>query len=152
MKNKAVYFMVIALFSVAPLLGQRGTGQGQGRGQGDGQGRPQMTQENVEQRVGRLAATLELNAEQKKTILDYELEQFKKNQVERQRIQGDRDQMRDYMMKQREERDKKYKEVLTEEQWTKYMEDREQRRQNNQDRQRPEGGDRERPPRGRDRG
>ena len=145
MKNKATFCMVFALFSVIPLFGQRGTGQVPGRVQG----RPGMSEENVKTRVDRLAENLEMNEEQHKEILDYELEQFKQNQVERQRLMGDREAMRDYMMKQREERDEKYKEVLTDEQWNKYQDVREQRRRDNQNRQRPGNDARNRQPRGR---
>ena len=65
---------------------------------------------------------------------------------------GDREAMRSYMQEQREARDKKYEEVLTEEQLKKYQEQREQRRQEFQDRQRPQNdGNGERAPRGRGR-
>lgn len=150
MKNKFAIVFIFALFLALPMFGQRGTGQG--RPQGNRQQPRQMTEENVKERVNRLADNLKMNEEQKKKILDYELELYKKNQVERQRMMGDREAMRAYMMKQREERDAKYKEVLTKEQWEKFQEDREQRRQDFQNRQRDEGGDGERPTRGRGRG
>lgn len=148
--------MVFALISITPAFAQggrgggQGQGQGQGRGQGGGQYRQQMTEENVKQRVDRLAQSLEMTEDQKSKVMDYELEAFKTNQVERQRLMGDREAMRSYMQKQREERDKKYKEVLTEEQYNKYLEQREQRRQENPNRQRPsDNGDGQRAPRGR---
>ena len=142
------------IMAVSPLFGQAPGGQGRGQGQGQGQGR-QMTEEDVKQRVERLSETLEMNEEQKSKIMKYELDSFKKREVERQKYQGDRDAMREQMRKMREERDKVYKETLTEEQMKKYTELQEQRRQQMQNRQprnpgEPPEGDR--PPRGRGRG
>ena len=152
MRNKFAILIIIASFLAMPMFGQRGTGQG--RPQGNRPQPRQMTEENVKERVNRLASNLEMNEDQKKKIMDYELELYKKNQVERQRMMGDRESMRAYMMKQREEREKKYKEVLTKEQWEKYQEFREQRRRDFKNRQRDDGGDgdRDRSSRGRGRG
>ncbi len=147
MKNKFAIGVIIASFIALPVFSQPGSGQR--GGQGNGQPRQQMSEENVKARINRLAKDLEMNETQKKEILDYELVLFKKNQAERQRLMGNREAMREYMMKQREERDEKYKKVLTEEQWKKYEELREQRRQDVRSRQRNDGDEGERPPRGR---
>ena len=104
MRNKFAILIIIASFLAMPMFGQRGTGQG--RPQGNRPQPRQMTEENVKERVNRLASNLEMNEDQKKKIMDYELELYKKNQVERQRMMGDRESMRAYMMKQREEREK----------------------------------------------
>lgn len=152
MKTRNIIALVFTLVSITPAFAQggRGGGQGQGRGQGGGEYRQQMTEDNVRQRVDRLAQSLEMKEDQKTKIMDYELKAFKTNQVERQRLMGDREAMRSYMQKQRDEREKKYKEVLTEEQYKKYLEQREQRRQENPNRQRPsDNGDGQRAPRGR---
>lgn len=97
-----------------------------------------------------------MNAEQEKKILDFELEMFKKNQVERQRIQGDREAMRAFMQEQRKQRDQKYKEVLTEEQFKQYQANQQERmEQMRQRRDRAPGdrpGDGDRSERGRGRG
>ena len=141
---------IMLIMSVSPLFGQPPGGQGQCQGQ-----RRQMTEDDVKQRVERLSETLELNEEQQSKIMKYELDAYKKREVERQKYQGDREAMRAAMMKYREERDKVYKETLTEEQMTKYKELEEQRRQEMQNRQPrnpdgQQGGDR--PQRGRGRG
>ena len=154
MRTRTVFVIIVSLLTVLPMFGQGGRGQGQGQrgpGQGEGQ-RPQMTEENVKQRVTRTAEALELNEDQKKKIMDYEVQAFRAGQAERQRLRGDREAMRSYMQEQREQRDKKYKEVLSEEQYKKYAEQREKRREEMQNRQRPqEGGGGERPARGRGR-
>lgn len=131
MKFRTLIVCLVSMMIVSPLFGQGG------RGQGGGQYRQQMTEENVKQRVENIAQFLAMDAEQEKQILDYELETFEKNKIERERLRGDREGMRSYMQKQREERDEKYKEVLSEEQYKQYVEQREQRRQNSQGGQRP---------------
>jgi hypothetical protein len=88
-----------------------------------------MTEDDVKERVKRQSQTLELTSEQEKTITDFELEQYKKNQVERQKNQGDWEKMREHMQGQRELRDKKYEEVLTPVQFEKYKKQQEERRQ-----------------------
>lgn len=147
--------LFVALLSILSLstLAQGGQGQrpggGQGRGMGPGQGRV-ITEEMVTQRVDRLAKDLELSEEQKNELNTYEIEMFKKNQVERQKLIGDREAMRAYMLEQRKERDAKYKEIFTEEQYLKLKEIQNQRRS-----QRPgtgpEGSSSDRPARGRGR-
>lgn len=145
--------LVVMLISL-PVFSQGGPPPG-GR-PGGGQGR-QFTEEDVKNRVKRLSQDLNMTEEQEKQLTDFEVEQYKKNQVERQKMQGDWEKMREYMRSQREVRDTKYKEVLDEDQYKKYQELQEQRRQEWQNRrqqnqQRPGGRDGDRPARGRGRG
>ena len=133
---KIASLMMLLGFFAIPLFAQPGGGQGQGRGQGGGQGqdqRRQMTEQDVKDRVARLSESLECSDEQETEILEFDLEQYKTAQVERQKLSGDREAMRAYMMKQRDVRDKKYAEILTKEQLKKYnelMEERRNQRQN----------------------
>lgn len=114
----------------------------QNPGGGDRQGGPgprgqgfRMTEEDVKQRVDHLAVTLDLSKEQHKQLLDYELEFNTKMQVEFEKFRNqsgpppDREEMRSRMEKVREERDAKYREVLTDAQMAKYREIQEQRRE-----------------------
>lgn len=109
-------------------------------------GRRQMTEEDVKERVQRTADSLDLTDAQQKKILAFELEYFKENQKRFENFDfetGDREAMRAEMMKQREEREKKYAEVLTQEQMDKYIEMRDRRQQQmRQRRQDDSGGDR----------
>jgi hypothetical protein len=92
-----------------------------------------MTEEDIKERVDRTADSLEMTAQQKEKILAIELEYFKKNQERFEDFDpqtGDREEMRAYMMQQREDRMEKYAEVLTEEQMAKYQEMVDRRRQN----------------------
>ncbi len=134
----ALLMMFLAFFAI-PLFAQSGQGQGRGQGGGQGQGqRRQMTEQDVKDRVVRLSESLECSDVQEKKILDFELGQYKTAQVERQKLSGDRDAMRAYMMKQRDVRDKKYAEILTKDQLKKYNELMEERR--NQRQRQSEGG------------
>jgi hypothetical protein len=109
-------------------------------------GRRQMTEDDVKERVQRTADSLDLTDAQQKKVLAFELAYFKENQKMFENFDfetGDREAMRAHMMKQREERDKKYAEVLTQKQMDKYIEMRDRRQE--QMRQRREddpGGDR----------
>ncbi len=135
-----------------PDAGQRPAG---GQQPGGGMGR-QFTEEDVKQRVKRQSEALSMNEDQEKKILDFELEMYRKNQVERQRLRDDREGMRAYMRQQRDLRDKKYEEVLTEEQFKMYRENQEERRERMEQRRNRAPGDRpdgtDRPARGRGRG
>ena len=128
MKNldylKAAALWAILLSVSIPVFSQPGGGQGRGR---------QFTEEDVKQRVSNMADSLDMTAEQEEKILDIELEYWKKNQEMRENFDpetGDREAMREYMMKQREERNAKYAEILTAEQMEKYQEMADRRRQN----------------------
>jgi len=105
-----------------------------------------MSEEDVKERVEMTADSLDLTAEQEKKVLEFELAFYKERQKMFEnfdRETGDREAMRDKMMKQRDERNEKYAEVLTEEQLEKFKQMQDRRRQ--QMRQRREdgsGGDR----------
>jgi len=113
---------------------------------GGGRGGRQMSEEDVKERVERTADSLNLTADQEKKVLEFELELFKERQKMFEDFDpetGDREAMREYMMKQRDERDEKYAEVLTDEQLDKYLEMRDRRQQQmRQRREENSGGDR----------
>ena len=135
--------MFFALFSI-PSFAQPGSGQGQGRGR-------QMTEENVIERVQRTADSLDLTDAQEKKVLEFEMEFFRKNQEVRENFDfetGDREAMREFMMKQREEREAKYAEVLTEEQLKKYQQMMDRRQEQMRQRMEEDSGEQ----RGRGRG
>ena len=139
---KTATLLVLLVTCSIPTFAQPGGGQG---------GRRQMTEEDVKERVQRTADSLNLTDQQEKKVLEFELEFFKKNQKMRENFDfetGDREAMRAYMMKQREERDEKYAEVLTEEQLEKYHEILDRRRQNMRRRMEEDSGEQ----RGRGRG
>ena len=149
---KSIALLAMMALITLPAIGQGGPPPG---GPG-GRGGRQFTEEDVKNRVKRQSQTLGMNEEQEKKIMDFELEQYKKNQVEFQKNQGDWEKRREYMTQQREVRDQKYKEVLTEDQYKQYKQNQEERRQRMQENrppgQRPEGaGTGDRPDRGRGR-
>jgi|GEM_PF-2026327 len=170
--KKAVVFRTFAFLAVMalfayPTFAQGGNRPGGGQrpdgGQRPGSGqRPeggmgrQFSEDDVKQRVKRQSELLGMDQEQEKKIMDFELEMYKKNQVERQKHQGDWEAMRTYMQGQRELRDKKYEEVLTEEQFKQYKKNQEDRRERMQRQRDGAPGDRpgtgDRPERGRGRG
>lgn len=155
MKNKInrkkLSFLAFLMIIALPMFAQPpGGGPWGGR---------QFTEDDVKERVKRQSQALEMNAEQEKKITDFEVEQYKKNQVEMQKFQGDREKMREHMQGQRELRDKKYEEVLTPVQFEKYKKQQEERRQEMQQRREQnqgapaqENGGGDRPDRGRGRG
>ena len=158
--KKQVNLKLAALALLMVALTMQVSGQRPGGGPGGGRGF-QMTEEDIKERVDNLQESLQLTQDQHKKLMYYELESYNKMQIERQKMmnnqggQFDREAMRATMMKSREEREKKYEEVLTREQMKKFTEIQEQRR--NQMRQQyqqnnPEGdGDGDRPARGRGR-
>jgi hypothetical protein len=134
--------------------------------QGPGGGRGfQMTEDDIKERVNTTAQTLKLSEEQHKKVLSIEMESYNKMQIEFQKMRnaggppadGDREAMRERMMKMRDDRNTKYEEVLSKDQFVKFTEIQEQRRnemrqqrqQNNPD---GEAQPAERPERGRGRG
>ena len=149
-KNRLLNLVVMLMvFSSIPLFGQ----PGQGAGRGPGMGGRQMSEEDVKERVNTLSETLKLSDGQTTELTKYEIDAYKKGQIERQKFDGDRDAMRAYFMESREARDKKYEDVLTKEQmdeFTKLQEERRQQRRQQGDQQRT-GQDGERPDRGRGR-
>lgn len=162
----AILIMLLAIFMLpANAQNRQGQGQGQGQGQMQRQGPGQRqgqgfrgTEEDVKTRMSTLAEQLELSDEQSKTLLDFELVEFKKNQARREQMAADREAgtmdreaMRANMTKARELRDKKYKEVMTEEQYAKYTKMREERMQQRRNNQGTPGQQGQRPSRGRGR-
>lgn len=145
--------LLIALFAVN--LSAQGPG-GPGRGF-------QMSEEDIKERAETTATTLGLNEDQHKKILAIDMDFYNKMQIQRQKMmsaggspsEADRTAMRENMMKMRDDRNAQYKEVLTSEQYEKFLEIQEQRRnemrqQRQQNPQDEEEG--ERPARGRGRG
>jgi hypothetical protein len=115
--------MLFALV-VAPAFAQPGQGQGQGQ-------RRQMSEDDVKQRVERLADTLKLSEQQEKEVLDVELKFYKDIQKERANFNpetGDREAMRAKMMEMRKEVDTQYKKILDADQYAKYSKMMEERR------------------------
>ncbi|MCJ7715277.1 MAG: hypothetical protein MUO54_01985 [Anaerolineales bacterium] len=132
--------------------------------QGPGGGRGfQMTEDDIKENAKNTAESLKLSDEQAKKVLSIDMEFYNKMSIERQKMMnaggppadGDREAMRERMMKMRDDRNTKYEEVLTPDQYVKFTETQEQRRnemrqqyqQNN-----PDGQSEEKPERGRGRG
>ncbi len=142
---KTATLLVLLVICSLPTIAQP-PGGGQGR-------RRQMTEEEVKEGVRRTADSLDLTAEQEKKVLAFEMDFYKERQKMFENFDpetGDREAMRAKMMKQRDERNDKYAEVLTEEQLEKFQEMQDRRRQNmRQRREENPGGD---PGRGRGRG
>ncbi len=140
----------LAMTFTVQLSAQQPGGQNRPPGQGRGQ---QMTEEDIEKRVDNMAETLEMTDEQHEKVLKFEMEFYTRMQVEREKHMDDRETMRAAMMEIRDERDKKYEEVLSPEQMTKLKEIQDQRREQmrQQRDQRPGGEGDERPARGRGR-
>lgn len=149
--------LALALIFSLDSLAQGGPGGGPGRGFN-------MTEDDVKERVANTAETLGLSEDQHKKVEKIELDFYNRMQVERQKRMnaggqpspGEREAMREEMSRMRDERDAKYKEILNDEQYTKWKELQEQRRSEMQQQRRNnpdgegEGGDR--PARGRGRG
>jgi len=117
----------------------------------------QMTEEDIKERVESTSKSLELTDKQHEQVLKYELDFYNKMQIERQKMQNsggqfDREEMRSTMMKIRDERNAKYEEILSPDQYKKFTEIQEQRRSEMRQ-QRESGGEApaERPTRGRGR-
>ena len=135
----SVLMILLSLFMM-PLLAQP-PGGGQGRGQGPGRG--QMTEEDIKERIDNLAETLECTDQQKEKLLEYEIAWNRKMQTERAKIQSsgnfDREAFRARMQEQRELRDEKYKEILTDAQMIRYNKLREERMQQRQSQREGQG-------------
>ncbi len=165
---KTAALLVILAISAVPVFAQPGQGQGggQGRGQGGGQGGGQsqgrggrqMSEEDIKKNVDVLADTLQLTEKQTKQILDVDMEFYNTFQKERANFDpetGDRDAMRARMTELRIEREGKYKEVLTKDQYEKFTKISEARRSQARQRYEEQGGqgsDGEQRSRGRGRG
>ncbi|TFH28357.1 MAG: hypothetical protein E4H10_00685 [Bacteroidia bacterium] len=132
--------------------------------QGPGGGRGfQMTEDDIKENAKNTAESLKLSDEQAKKVLAIDMEFYNKMQIERQKMMNaggppadaDREAMRAKMMQMRDDRNAKYQEVLTPDQYKQFTETQEQRR--NEMRQQyqqsnPDGQSEERPERGRGRG
>ncbi|MCK4853548.1 MAG: hypothetical protein KAT31_04790 [Bacteroidales bacterium] len=131
---KTATLLVLLVICSIPTFAQPDSGQG---------GRRQMTEEDVKERVKRTADSLDLTDAQEKKVLEFELEFFKKNQKVRENFDfetGDREAMREFMMKQREERNEKYAEVLTEKQLDKFLQMQDRRQQQMRQRREEDSG------------
>jgi Spy/CpxP family protein refolding chaperone len=131
---KTATLLVLLVTCSIPTFAQPGSGQG---------GRRQMTEEDVKERVKRTADSLDLTDAQEKKVLEFELDFFKKNQKVRENFDfetGDREAMREFMMKQREERNEKYAEVLTDEQLEKFLQMQDRRQQQMRQRMEEDSG------------
>jgi hypothetical protein len=157
--NIKVNLKLMGLVIMASLLAMNISAQGPG-----GQGRGQMTEDDIKERAERTAENLGLNDDQHKKILAIDMDFYNKMQIERQKMRNaggpppDREEMRSKMMKMRDDRNEQYEEVLTPDQYKKFIEMQEQRqdemRQQRQQQQQsnPEGGESEKSERGRGRG
>jgi Spy/CpxP family protein refolding chaperone len=142
------FLSVAILFSLFTL---NISAQGPGRGQ-------QMTEEDIKERSGNTAETLGLDKDQHKKIEAVDMDFYNKMQIERQKMRNaggpppDREAMREKMRKMMDERNAQYEEILTPDQYKKFIEIQEQRRNEmRQQRQQsnPEGDNAERSERGR---
>ena len=156
--KRVVNFKTIGLALLVSLFALNISAQGPGRGF-------QMTEEDIKENVDNAAKTLKLNDEQHKKVLAVEMDFYNKMQIEFQKMRnaggppadGDREAMRERMMKMRDDRNTKYEEVLTKDQFVKFTEIQEQRRnemRQQREQNNPDGQDQpaERPERGRGRG
>jgi len=154
---KAFGLMALMLLFAIQLSAQEGQ-RGQHPGGGPGRGF-ERTEEDIKKQADDLSKNLGLSQDQHKQVVDYEMEFNTKMQVEREKMRNnsgdfDREAMRARMIEVRDERDKKYGEILTKEQMEKFTVQQEQRRsemrrqyqENN-----PEAGGGDRPARGRGR-
>ena len=157
MKNY-VNLRIMGLTLLISLFAFNISAQGPGGGRGF-----QMTEEDIKEQSENTAKTLGLTAEQAKKTLATDMDFYNKMQIERQKMmssggppaEGDRQAMREKMMKMRDDRNAEYEKVLTSEQYKKFIEIQEQRRnemQQQRQQSNPDGEGEERPERGRGRG
>jgi len=111
----ALFALFVLFLSASPVWAQQGPGPG---------GRRMM---NADQRLAQLTTDLDLTDEQVEQLKPIIEKQTKKQQELFESADADRAQMRAEMTKLRDETDKAYAEVLSEEQMVKYMELRMQR-------------------------
>lgn len=120
----SILFAMLALFSTT--FAQQG--QFGGRGGGD-------PYERADRQTERMKTELGLNEEQTAKVSEINIAAAEKMMEARQNADGDRESMRESMMAIRQETTASLKEVLTEEQWTKFETLRQQARQGRQGRQ-----------------
>lgn len=148
---------MMGLTLLISLFGLNISAQGPGGGRGF-----QMTEEDIKEQSGNTAKTLGLTDEQAKKTLAADMDFYNKMQIERQKMSsaggppadGDRQAMRDKMMKMRDDRNAEYEKVLTPEQYKKFIEIQEQRRNEMREQRQesnPEGEGGEKSERGRGR-
>jgi Spy/CpxP family protein refolding chaperone len=129
--------------------------------QGPGGGR-QMTEEDIKERSENTAKTLGLNKDQHKKIEAVDMDFYNKMQIERQKMrsaggppaEGDRQAMREKMGKMMDDRNAQYEEILTPDQYKKFIEIQEQRRNEMREQRQqsnPDSGGSEKSERGRGR-
>ena len=119
--------LLISLFALN-ISAQRPGGPGRGF---------QMTEEDIKERVDNTAKSLELSEEQHKKVLAVEMDFYNKMQIEFQKMrnnggqasESDRGAMREKMGKMRDDRNTAYEEVLSPEQYKKFIASEEQRRE-----------------------
>lgn len=135
--------------AVMTLSAQRPGGPGRGW---------QMSEEDIKERVDKLAETLGLNEDQHKKVLAIDMDFYNKMQIEGQKMRNmertpeNRDAMRAKMMKMRDERNEEYEAVLTPEQYEQFIELQEARRDEmRKQREQRDGEGEEKPSRGRGR-
>ncbi|MDF1576162.1 MAG: hypothetical protein P1P86_13320 [Bacteroidales bacterium] len=156
--KRALNFRIPGLALLVSLFALNISAQGPG---GPGRGF-QMTEEDIKEQVQNTAQALKLNDEQHKKVLAVEMDFYNKRQIEFQKMSnaggppGDREAMREKMMKMREERNAAYEAVLTPDQFKQFTDLQEQRmREMRELRQQSnpggEGSQEERPERGRGR-
>lgn len=159
--KRAVNFKTIGLALLVSLFALNISAQGPG---GPGRGF-QMTEDDIMEQVDNTAQTLKLNDEQQKKALAVEMDFYNKMQIEFQKMrnaggppaEGNREAMRDKMMKMRDDRNAQYESILTPDQYKQFIDMQEQRmREMREQRQQSnpggEGGNTERTERGRGRG
>ena len=127
--------------------------------QGPGGGR-QMTEDDIKERSENTAKTLGLDKDQHKKIEAVDMDFYNKMQIERQKMRSaggpppDREEMREKMGKMMDDRNAEYEKVLTPEQYKKFIEIQEQRRNEMREQRQqsnPDGGGSEKSERGRGR-
>ncbi len=99
--------------------------------QGFGGGQQMTPEERAKQQTAQIKEAVGLNADQEKKVLALNTEQGKKQSKMFEEMQGgggDMEGMREKMTAMREETNKKMKEILTADQWTKYEKWQEERR------------------------
>ena len=153
-------FRTIGLGILLSLITMSAAAQG-----GPGRGF-QMTEDDIKDRVATTAETLKMSDEQEKKALAVEMDFYNKMQIEFQKMRnqggppgnsGDREAMREKMMKMRDDRNAQYEGILSPEQYKQFMDlqeqrQREMREQRQQSNPNGEGDGSERSERGRGRG
>jgi Spy/CpxP family protein refolding chaperone len=151
--NKLFSLRFLGVAIMVSLFTLNISAQGPGRGQ-------QMTEEDIKERSENTAKTLGLDKDQHKKIEAVDMDFYNKMQIERQKMRNaggpppDREAMREKMRKMMDERNAQYEEILTPDQYKKFIEIQEQRRNEMREQRQqsnPDGGGSEKSERGRGR-